>query len=81
MTFEEIPYLMTVKELAEITGEHEGTIRRGIIQGRIPADKINGRWVICRDAVFPNAIKALGLESGFGTGGVFQSVHVDHSKK
>ncbi|MEY8437431.1 helix-turn-helix domain-containing protein [Atopobiaceae bacterium 24-176] len=72
---------MTTKELAEITGEHEGTIRRGILQGRIPADKINGRWVICRDAVFPNSMKALGLESGFGTGSVLQSMYVDHLDK
>lgn len=50
---------MTPKQLAEIMGEHEGSIRRGISEGRIPADKVNGRWRICRDLVFANARKGV----------------------
>lgn len=57
MSFEELPYFMTPKQLADVTGEHEGSITRGIREGRIPADKVNGRWRICRDVVFPNAKK------------------------
>lgn len=57
MGFEKIPYFMTPQQLAELTGEHVGSIRRGIMAGRIPADKVNGRWHICRDVVFPNARK------------------------
>lgn len=62
MDFGDIPLALTPKELAKITGEHEGTIRRGIAAGRIPADKVNGRWIICRDAIFPNAMRALEIE-------------------
>lgn len=50
---------MTPKQLAEIMGEHEGSIRRGITEGRIPADKVNGRWRICRDVVFANTSKGV----------------------
>ena len=39
MSFEELPYFMTPKQLADVTGEHEGSITRGIREGRIPADK------------------------------------------
>ena len=45
--------------VAEIMGEHEGSIRRGIAEGRIPADKVNGRWRICRDLVFANTKKGV----------------------
>lgn len=55
LSFDDVPLFMTPSQLAEITGEHAGSIRRGIAEGRIPADKVNGRWRICRDVVFPNA--------------------------
>lgn len=48
----DVPLFMSPAKLSEITGEHEGSIRRGIREGRIPADKVNGRWLICRDRVF-----------------------------
>lgn len=57
VSFEDVPLFMTPKQLAQVTGEHEGSIRRGIAEGRIPADKVNGRWRICREVVFPNASK------------------------
>ncbi len=41
-----MPALMTAKQLSDLTGEHIGSIRRGIAEGRIPADKLNGRWYI-----------------------------------
>lgn len=56
MHYDDIPLFMTPHELAAITGEHVGSIRRGILAGRIPADKVNGRWRICRDVVFANAV-------------------------
>lgn len=55
MAFEGIPAFMTPAQLAAIVGEHEASIRRGIREGRIAADKVNGRWLICRDTVFANA--------------------------
>lgn len=58
--FEDVPLFMTPKQLADVTGEHEGSIRRGIAEGRIPADKVNGRWRICREVIFPNASKGAG---------------------
>ena len=60
VSFEEVPLCMTPKQLADVTGEHEGSIRRGIAEGRIPADKVNGRWRICREVIFPNASKGAG---------------------
>lgn len=64
MSFEELPYFMTPKQLADVTGEHEGSITRGIREGRIPADKVNGRWRICRDVVFPNASRGTSYDGG-----------------
>lgn len=61
----DLPLFLTPAQLAEITGEHPGSIWRGIKEGRIPADKVNGRWRICRDLVFPNAVhgaQARGVE-------------------
>lgn len=57
--YEELPLFMTTKQLADVLGEHEGSVRRSINEGRIPADKVSGRWRICRDAVFPNAHKGV----------------------
>lgn len=59
-----VPAIMTPAQLALITGEHVGSIRRGIREGRIPADKVNGRLYISRDAVFPNAMKSKEVEKG-----------------
>lgn len=52
---EDLPLFLTPQQLADVTGEHVNSIRRGIAEKRIPADKVNGRWRICRDKVFPNA--------------------------
>lgn len=58
-----IPLFLTPQQLSKITGEHAGSIRRGIIEGRIPADKVNGRWLICRDVIFPAAIQSLNRDA------------------
>ena len=58
-SFHDLPLFLTPKQLAEIMGEHGGSIRRGITEGRIPADKVNGRWRICRDVVFANTRKGV----------------------
>ena len=58
MSINELPQLITPKQLSELTGEHVGSIRRGIAEGRIPADKMNGRWLIPVDEVLPNAREA-----------------------
>ena len=55
---QQVPIFLTVREVASLIGEHVGSVRRGIVEGRIPADKVNGRWLICRDAIFPNAARA-----------------------
>lgn len=60
--FESLPLFMTPKQLAEATGEHVNSIRRGIREGRIPADRVNGRWYICRDTVFNMTKEALDHE-------------------
>lgn len=53
--FDDLPLFLSPQQLADVVGEHVNSIRRGITEGRIPADKINGRWQICRDAVFARA--------------------------
>lgn len=63
--FEDLPLFLTPRQLAECTGEHVNSIRRGIAEGRIPADKVNGRWRICRDAVFAKAKE--GMSNGSRT--------------
>ena len=57
--FDDLPLFLTPQQLAQITGEHVNSIRRGITEGRIPADKVNGRWRICRDAVFAKTKEGL----------------------
>ena len=57
--FEDLPAFLTPRQLAEATGEHVASIRRGIREGRIPADMINGRWCIYRDLVFKNTKKGV----------------------
>lgn len=59
MGISELPPLVTPKQLSELTGEHIGSITRGIREGRIPADKMNGRWLIPIDAVLPNARRVM----------------------
>ena len=61
----DLPALLTPAQLAEITGAHPGSIRRGIAEGRIPADKINGRYYIAREAVLRNALLSVDeIENG-----------------
>ena len=57
--FDDLPLFLTRQQLAQITGEHVNSIRRGITEGRIPADKVTGRWRICRDAVFAKTKEGL----------------------
>lgn len=55
MGIDEIPTFITPADLAALTGENVASITRGIREGRIPADKVNGRWRIASDLVFANA--------------------------
>ena len=55
MGIREIPTFITPADLARLTGENVGSVTRGISEGRIPADKVNGRWRIASELVFPNA--------------------------
>ncbi len=52
-TFEQLPTFMTPKQFAKLTGAHEGSVRRGIRAKRIPAEKVNGRWLIPKELAFP----------------------------
>ncbi|MBP3884779.1 MAG: hypothetical protein J6D54_07590 [Olsenella sp.] len=58
--FEELPPLIPVRQLAELTGMHEVTLRKGLREGRIPGDKVDGMWFAFRDLVFPRAKEAFG---------------------
>ena len=68
MGISELPPLVTPRVLSELTGEHVGSITRGIREGRIPADKVNGRWLIPIDEVIPNARKGVRARQACGRG-------------
>lgn len=53
--FEDVPLFLSPKEYARLTGEHVNTVYKKLLKGEIPGDKRGGKWVICRDAAFPNA--------------------------
>ncbi|MBR1828137.1 MAG: helix-turn-helix domain-containing protein [Atopobiaceae bacterium] len=54
-SFDDIPMLLTVEKVSELTGMHPVTIRRGLREERIPGDKIDGKWFVYRDAILPKA--------------------------
>ncbi len=54
-----LPAFMSTNELAGLTGMHVGSIRRGISEGRIPADKVNGRWVIPAAFLLRNSYRCM----------------------
>ena len=43
----------TVSEYAEIMGKDPGNIRRNLIKGLIPGQKLGKQWVIPKDSVYP----------------------------
>lgn len=45
--------LLSVTEFAAKCGKDTGTIRKLILQGRIPAQKIGNQWAIPADAELP----------------------------
>ena len=59
VVYGQIPYFMSTADLARLTGETPASIRRGIKEGRIVADMVNGRWRICRDTIFPRTKEAV----------------------
>ena len=54
-SFDDIPMLLTVEKVSELTGMHPVTIRRGLREERIPGEKIDGKWFVYRDAILPKA--------------------------
>lgn len=67
-TFAEIPITLSPEELARITHRNPASVRRGIREGRIPAEKVNGCWVIFRDRVFRQTAEAMHAENGGNCG-------------
>ena len=63
-TFAEIPITLSPEELARLTHRNPASVRRGIREGRIPAEKVNGCWVIFRDRVFHQTAEAMYAENG-----------------
>lgn len=63
-----MPPLVTSRQLADLTGEHIGSIRRGIVEGRIPADKVNGKWFVPAPFLLENTFAFLeGLDCDGGS--------------
>lgn len=60
--FDKLPELLSVRQLSELTGMHEVTLRKGLREGRIPGDKIDGMWFAFRDLLFPKSKEV--FESG-----------------
>ena len=42
--YEDLPLFMTVREYAEATGMHVGSVRRAIAKNLIPAEKCGGEY-------------------------------------
>lgn len=61
---EAVPLFLTDRDVARATGTSVSVVRDGIEAGVIVADKVNGRWLVCRDAMFP-----AGREPGRDGGG------------
>ena len=59
MAYEDIPLFLSPEELSALTGQTPASIRRGIKEKRIVADKVNGRWRIPRDTIFKNSKEVL----------------------
>lgn len=59
-----MPALITPTELSELTGMHVNSIRRGIKEGRIPADKVNGRWMVPAALLLRNTFRYMQGEDG-----------------
>ena len=61
---EGLPPFITPRTLADLTGQNVSSVRRGIGEGRIVADKINGRYVIPVALLLANTARAVGLGEG-----------------
>ena len=61
---ESLPPFVSPRQLADITGQNVGSIRRGIAEGRIVADKVNGRFVIPVALILANTAAAVGFGEG-----------------
>ena len=47
----------SVSQYATITGKDSGNIRRMLIQGKLPGEKIGNQWVIPKDAEYPEDMR------------------------
>lgn len=45
---------VTVSQYAKMVGKDPGNIRRMLIAGRLPGEKIGNQWVLPKDTVFPS---------------------------
>lgn len=48
----DLPLLLTVRQLADLTGMNEEAIRRLCQSGQVEARKIGHKWFIYRDRIF-----------------------------
>ncbi len=60
----QLPPFVTPRQLSKITGQNVGSIRRGIAEGRIVADRVNGRYIIPVALILCNTAQAVGLGKG-----------------
>lgn len=58
MRLDDIPDIMGLDDLADILGLNANALRRSAANGTIPADKVGGKWVVFKEALFPEALKA-----------------------
>lgn len=63
-----LPMFLSPGQLAELTHSHVNSVRRGILAGRIPADRVNGRWLIPAAFLFRNTYRYLEGRDGDAKG-------------
>lgn len=48
----DLPEVLSVEMMAQLAGDHPGSVRRKCANGTIPAVKVGRKWLIARDLVF-----------------------------
>ena len=56
-----LPLFLDVPQVAKIMDESEDFVLDCIKSGAIVADRVNGRWLVCRDLMFPRGPAPTGV--------------------
>lgn len=66
MIKKELPAVMTIEQFCELTGCNANAARKRCKEGKLPAQKVMGRWWLSRDLVFEKLIDQEEKELNYG---------------